>query len=80
MLINIMSDKTELEIYNLIKKRDDKYSMLCNLQENIRLIKKDIEHINKKLKVVCNHDWVSLDSGGSYSESYYICKICNISK
>ena len=69
-----------LSLDHLIQYREEMYSSLYNLEEKIRSTKTDIKDINKKLKVLCNHEWSSLDSGGPYSEPYYICKICSISK
>ncbi len=77
-LNNNMND--ENEITSLIKNRNDMYLSLYNLEEKIKLTKTDITDINKKLKTLCEHDWSSLNSGGPYSEPYYICKICSISK
>ena len=72
-----MSEKT---VSTLLQDRTDLYSLLCNLEEQIKITKNNIKHIDTDLKKLCKHDWERFNSGGSYSEVSYVCNICSISK
>ena len=67
-------------ITNLIEERTQMYSLIYDLQEKVRHTKDKIKNIDSKLRILCDHVWETQHTGGSYSERFYICKICNIYK
>ncbi len=67
-------------ITNLIEERTQMYSLIYDLQEKVRHTKEKIKNIDSKFRILCDHVWDTHHTGGSYSERFYICKICNIYK
>jgi hypothetical protein len=68
--------KNICDIDTLLKQRDElnkQYHFYLNIANNL---KKDIDTINNKIELICNHDWQKIcEYGGGRTE--YSCSICN---
>ena len=66
------------DIQKLIDRRQTLYKSISELKDQIEHIKDEIKKTDTKLYNLCVHQWDCHDTGGAYSERYYICKICSL--
>lgn len=58
---------------NLIKKKKQ-------LAEEMRELEKQIDKIEQLIYKTCPHNWEERKSGGAYSTTSYLCKVCKLYK
>jgi hypothetical protein len=74
-----IDNQDEIVVDSIVESLAQKKRTYYDLCENLKQIAQEIEHLNKRLKIVCKHYKYRKvrDFDGHTSKQYFECDICN---